>query len=91
MNTYYLKKLRKEAWKLFGIIWFEESPGNSVWNVGKRRDLVPCYLSIISPYYIEKDAIKALEEIRRNYITTKARDIRYTKKLRKYNKQLAKL
>lgn len=91
MNIYYLKKFRKEAHKLYGIIWYEASSGASVWNVGKRKELVPHYTIITLRYYSEKDAIKALKNIRRNYILLKVKGIRYSRKLRKYNKQLAKL
>lgn len=91
MNIYYLKKFRKEAQKLYGIIWYEDSSGISVWNVGKRRDLVLRYTILTSQYYSEKDAIKKLEELRRNYISTKVKETIYYKKSRKYNKQLAKL
>lgn len=90
MNTYYLKKFRKAAYKLYGMIWYEESLHN-VWNVGKRKELVPHYTIITLRYYSEKDAIKALKNIRRNYILLKVKGIRYSRKLRKYNKQLAKL
>lgn len=90
MNIYYLKKFRKEAYKLYGMIWYEESL-NNVWNVGKRKELVPHYTIITLRYYSEKDAIKALENIRRNYILLKVKRIRYSRKLCKYNKQLAKL
>lgn len=91
MNIYYLKKFRKEAHKLYGIIWYEESSGASVWNVGKRRDLVPRYTVLVSGYYSKKEAIKSLEQLRKKYILTKVKEIKYYKKLRKLNKQLAKL
>ena len=91
MNTYYLKKFRKEAYKLYGIIWYEDSLGDSVWNVGRRKDLVPRYTTIMWRYYGEEDAIKALETIRRDYILTKVKGVRYERELRKYNKKLAKL
>lgn len=92
MNTYYLKKFRKEAYKLFGTIWYKETTGNGLWNVGRRKGLKPSYtLAIWGRYDKEEDAIKALGKLRRDYILTKVRGIRYDKKLRKYNKQLAKL
>jgi len=91
MNIYYLKKFRREAHKLYGIIWYEDSSGDSVWNIGKRRDLVPYATVAASRYYSEKDAIIALEKLRGNYILTKVKETIYYKKSRKYNKQLAKL
>lgn len=91
MNTYYLKKFREEAYKLYGIIWYTDSFGCGVWNVGKRKDLVPRYTTITWRYYSEKDAIEALENLRREYILSKVRIVRYDNKSRKYNKQLAKL
>ena len=91
MNTYYLKKFRKEAYKLYGMIWYEESSECNVWNVGKRKELVPRYTFLLWRYYSEEDAIKALENLRRGYILSKTIGIRYDRKLRKINKQLAKL
>lgn len=91
MNTYYLKKFRKEAYKFYGIIWYEDSLGDGVWNVGKREELVPRYTIMTWRYYSEEDAIKALEKLRREHILSKVMEIRRNKKIRKYNKQLAKL
>lgn len=91
MNTYYLKKFRKEACKIYGIIWYEDYSGRNVWNVGKRKELVPRYTVLLWRSYSEEDAIEALENLRRGYILSKVRKTRYDNKFRKYNKRLAKL
>lgn len=91
MNIYYLKKLRKEAHKIYGICWFKNAAGEDVWNVGKRSQLEPSYSSYTWHYYDYKYALEKLYEMRRIYILSKVRDIRYKKGLPNVNKQLAKL
>lgn len=91
MNTYYLKKFRKEAYKLYGIVWFENSNGQNVWNVGERKDLRPNYACVAYNCYTEDKAIKQLRRLRRNYILSKVGKLIYDRKSYKNNKQLAKL
>ncbi len=94
MNTYYLKKFRKEAYKLYGIMYFINTQGQEVWNVGRRYELKPSYACFASHYYNKEDALKALNRKRRDYILLsimELRNYRRKKELRKLNKQLAKL
>ena len=94
MNTYYLKKFRKEAYELYGIMCFINSDGQEVWNVGKRYELKPHYGCFASHYYNKEDALKALNRERRAYILLSIMELRNDKRkkgLHKLNKQLAKL
>ena len=91
MNTYYLKKFRKEAYKLYGIVWFENSEGQNVWNVGEREDLSPNYACFAHHCHTEDEAIKQLRRLRRNYILSKVRKLIYDRKSCKNNKQHEKL
>lgn len=94
MNTYYLKKFRKEAYKLYGIMYFINSNGQEVWNIGKRYELKPNYACFASHYYNKEDALKALNRTRRTYILFSIiglRNDRRKKEHYKLNKQLAKL
>ena len=94
MNTYYLKKFRKEAYKFYGIMYFINTQGQEVWNVGRRYELKPNYACFASHYYNKEDALKALNRARSAYIllsVTELRNDRRKKKLHKLNKQLAKL
>jgi hypothetical protein len=94
MNTYYLKKFRKEAYQLYGIMCFINLGGEEVWNVGERYELKPSYACFASHYYNKEDALKALNSKRRTYILLSIKELRNDKRkkeLRKINKQLAKL
>mgnify|MGYP003503193298 CR=1 FL=1 len=94
MNTYYLKKFRKEAYELYGIMYFINSEGQEVWNVGKRYELKPSYACIAFHYYNKEDALKALNRERKAYILLSIKELRNDrrkKELHKLNKQLAKL
>ena len=94
MNTYYLKKFRKEAYGLYGIMCFINSDGQEVWNVGKRYELKPHYGCFASHYYNKEAALKELKRARRSYILfsiMELRNNRRKKEYRKLNKQLAKL
>lgn len=94
MNTYYLKKFRKEAYKLYGIMYFINTQGQEVWNIGMRYELKPNYGCFASHYYNKEAALKALKRARRSYILhsiMELRNNRRKKEHRKLNKQLAKL
>lgn len=91
MNIYYLKKLRKEAHKIYRMCWFKNIEGQDVWNVGKRDQLKTSYNCDAWHYYDYKYALERLYEKRRVYILSKVGEIKYKKKLPNVNKQLAKL
>jgi hypothetical protein len=91
MNIYYLKKFRKEAYKIYGICWFKNAAGEDIWNVGRRDQLKPSYNCNASHYYDYKYALGRLYAMRRVYILSKVEEIEYKKKLPNVNKQLAKL
>lgn len=94
MNTYYLKKFRKKAYKLYGIMGFIDSDRQEVWNVGRRYELKPNYACIAFPYYNKEDALEALKRERRGYIlfsVMELRNNRRKKELHKLSKQLTKL
>lgn len=94
MNIYYLKKFREEAYKRYSIMYFINSGGQEVWNVGKRYELKPSYACIAFHYYNKEDALIALNRERRAYILRsimELRNDRRKKELHKLNKQLAKL
>ncbi len=94
MNTYYLKKFRKEAYKHYRVIWDEDLNGEDIWRIRVTEDMR--YYYCVGPIYYSKEAgIAALKETRRENILHKVRKLKhnriYKKKYREYNKQLAKL
>lgn len=94
MNIYYLKKFRKEAHKLYGIMYFINSNNQNVWSVGKRENLKPKYTCLTSHYYNKEDALKALNRSRRTYILFRIIGLKNDSRKKeqyKLNKQLAKL
>lgn len=94
MNIYYLKKFRKEAYKLYGIMYFINTEGQEVWNIGRRYELKPNYGYFLSHCYNKEAALKALKRARRSYILhsiMELRNDRRKRELHKLNKQLAKL
>ena len=91
MNTYYLKKFRKEAYKLYGLVWFENTRGDSVWNVGVRTDLKPSFGCMATHCYSENEALDELKRLRRVYVLSRVRVMIYDREIRENNKRLAKL
>lgn len=94
MNTYYLKKLRKEACKRYRVIWDEDLNGKDIWRIRVTDGVRIPYL--VGPIYHSKEAgLTALKRTRRGSILYEVRKLKrdkiYKKKAREYNKQLAKL
>ena len=84
MNTYYLKKFRKEAYNMFGITKYNEH-----YLVIYRRSEVWS-----SKHFNIESAIKSLYKTRRRYILELLEDERQKRDMYKdkeLNKQLAKL
>lgn len=94
MNTYYLKKFRKKAYRQYRVIWDEDSKGEDIWRV-KSRERITIHSYVWRAHYSKEAALAELKEFRREYVLDRAREIKhnriYKKKAREYNKQLAKL
>lgn len=93
MNTYYLKKFRKKAFRHYGVFW-DGSYCKDIWRV-RTRNIIRPYEYIGRSHHSKEDALEELKRLRNEYVLDRAREIRhnriYKKKYREYNKQLAKL
>lgn len=93
MNIYYLRKFRREARRIYRACWDEDFYGGDTWRIRvKKPNDLPFYVGSIC--YSEEDVLEMLKKFRKEYILSKAREIRhnriYKKKYRKHNKQLTK-
>lgn len=96
MKTRLLKKLRKEAYKKFGICsYIDIGKDITIYNVGKRSEIKASYM----PFEADNtrwlfEAKEILAKMRRDYIINKIYDMRREKRINKCikeNKELAKI
>ena len=99
MNTYHLKKLRKEAHEIFGMAMARETRGYysnarevDVYYVGKRSEVThenrSYYGSNVKTFTDETEALKHLTEIRINYILDRIRKAKGERRKDKINQKI---
>lgn len=94
MKTELLKRLRKQAKRAIGIVAFIDSRGETVYNIGERREIERNYG--YSAYVFAREgnlarALIALDVERRDYILRKIKDKQRARRETRINKNLKNL
>ena len=90
-NECLLRRLRREAYELYGMEFFVDNNGQDVYNIGYRDKVKPWYEGTLYHFGEKEKAVERLEWLRRQYIYNTIARMRADRREKQIQEDIRKL